>query len=152
MNQPWVYMCPYMQDSKRDTDVKNRLLYSMGEDEGGMNLREYHWNMYITVSEIYHLSSFDALDRVLRAWSLGQPWGMGWEGIWEGGSDENNHGWLKPLKILSLWIHSCLMSLLFDILFVSFPHEPISWVSWLWNKNYLGGKKGANCETHLKHF
>ena len=27
---------PYMQDSKRDTDVKNRLLDSMGKDEGGM--------------------------------------------------------------------------------------------------------------------
>ena len=25
-----------MQDSKRDTDVKNRLLDSVGEDEGGM--------------------------------------------------------------------------------------------------------------------
>ena len=25
-----------MQDSKRDTDVKNRLLESMGEGEGGM--------------------------------------------------------------------------------------------------------------------
>ena len=27
---------PYMQDSKRDTDVKNRLLDSVGEGEGGM--------------------------------------------------------------------------------------------------------------------
>ena len=25
-----------MQDSKRDIDVKNRLLYSVGEGEGGM--------------------------------------------------------------------------------------------------------------------
>ena len=25
-----------MQDSKRDTDIKNRLLDSVGEDEGGM--------------------------------------------------------------------------------------------------------------------
>jgi len=25
-----------MQDNKRDTDVNNRLLYSVGEDEGGM--------------------------------------------------------------------------------------------------------------------
>ena len=25
-----------MQDTKRDTDVKNRLLDSVGEDEGGM--------------------------------------------------------------------------------------------------------------------
>ena len=34
-NQPWVYMCPYMQDSERDTDVKNTLVLH-GEDEGGM--------------------------------------------------------------------------------------------------------------------
>ena len=27
---------PYMQDSKRDTDVKNRLLDSVGEGEDGM--------------------------------------------------------------------------------------------------------------------
>ena len=27
---------PYMQDRKRDTDVKNRLLDSVGEGEGGM--------------------------------------------------------------------------------------------------------------------
>ena len=27
---------PYMQDSKRDKDVKNRLLDSVGEGEGGM--------------------------------------------------------------------------------------------------------------------
>ena len=29
-------MWPYMWGSKRDTDVKNRLLDSMGEGEGGM--------------------------------------------------------------------------------------------------------------------
>ena len=27
---------PYMWDSKRDTDIKNRLLHSVGEGEGGM--------------------------------------------------------------------------------------------------------------------
>ena len=27
---------PYMRDSKRDTDIKNRLLDSVGEGEGGM--------------------------------------------------------------------------------------------------------------------
>ena len=27
---------PYMQDRKRDTDVQNRLLDSVGEGEGGM--------------------------------------------------------------------------------------------------------------------
>ena len=31
----WIWW-PYMQDSKRDTDVKNRLLDSVGEGKGGM--------------------------------------------------------------------------------------------------------------------
>ena len=31
-----VMIKPYMQDRKRDTDVQNRLLDSVGEDEGGM--------------------------------------------------------------------------------------------------------------------
>ena len=43
---------PYMQDNKRDTDVKNRLLDSVGEGEV--------WNMYIIICEIDHLSKFDA--------------------------------------------------------------------------------------------
>ena len=33
----WLWR-PYIQDSKRDTDVKNRLLDSVGEGEGGMIL------------------------------------------------------------------------------------------------------------------
>ena len=31
-----MVMMTYMQDSKRDTDIKNRLLDSVGEGEGGM--------------------------------------------------------------------------------------------------------------------
>ena len=36
-----------MQNRKRDTDVQNRLLDSVGEGEGGDVLREQHRNMYI---------------------------------------------------------------------------------------------------------
>ena len=31
-----MVMKSYMRDSKRDTDIKNRLLDSVGEGEGGM--------------------------------------------------------------------------------------------------------------------
>ena len=31
-----LHVFPYMQNRKRDTDVQNRLLDSMGEGEGGM--------------------------------------------------------------------------------------------------------------------
>ena len=46
-----------MQDSKRDTAIKNRLLDSVGEGEGGM-FREN--SMYITILEINSQSRFDA--------------------------------------------------------------------------------------------
>ena len=82
-----------MWDSKKDTDVKNRLLDSVGEGEGGMiwenSIETYItqvsciagrsfnlWatreaNMYITICEIDRQSKFDAWDRVLRAGALG---------------------------------------------------------------------------------
>ena len=48
-----------MQDRKRDTDVQNRHLDSMGEGEGGI-LREQHRNMYIFKCETDHQSRLDA--------------------------------------------------------------------------------------------
>ena len=39
-----------MQDSERDTDIKNRPLDS-GRKQGWDDLREYYWNMYITIGE-----------------------------------------------------------------------------------------------------
>ena len=46
-----------MQNRKRDTDVQNRLLDSVGEGEGGM-FREN--GMYIIYSETDHQPSWDA--------------------------------------------------------------------------------------------
>ena len=77
-----------MQDSKRDTDIKNRFLDSVGEDEGGM-IWENSIEMYITICEIDDQSKFDAWNRALKAGAMGQPRGMGWggraEGVWDGG-------------------------------------------------------------------
>ena len=73
-----------MRDSKRDRDVKNRLLDSVGEGESGM-IWENSTETYIIICEIDRHSRFGAWDRVLRASALGWPWGMGWEGRWEGG-------------------------------------------------------------------
>ena len=78
------------------------------------NLREEHWNIYITICEIDCQSRFYAWDRVLRASALGWPWGMEWGGRWEEGSGWETHVypwlihvnvWQKPLqycKIISL--------------------------------------------------
>ena len=74
-----------MWDSKRDTDVKNRLLDSVGEHEGGM-IWEDSIETYIIICEIDRQSRFDAGDRVLRADALGWPWGIGWGVRWEWGS------------------------------------------------------------------
>ena len=65
-----------MQDSKRDTDVKNRLLDSVGEGKGGM-IWENSIETCILPCEIDGQSSFDAWDRVLGAGALGWPRGMG---------------------------------------------------------------------------
>ena len=46
-----------MQDRKRDADVKNRLLYSVGEGKGGMFRKN---SMYIVYSEANHQPRLDA--------------------------------------------------------------------------------------------
>ena len=65
-----------MWDSKRDNDVKNRLLDSVGESEGGM-IWQNSIETCIIIYEIDHQSRFNAWDRVLRSRALGWPWGMG---------------------------------------------------------------------------
>ena len=89
-----------MQDSKRDTDVKNRLLDSVGEGEGGM-IWENSIETCIIICETDRQSkSDDAWDRVLRAGALG--WAC-WDGM---GKDEGGgsrwghmytHGWFMSM-------------------------------------------------------
>ena len=64
-----------MQGSKRDTDVKNRLLDYVGEGEGGM-IWENNTETCITICKIDDQCKFHAWR---RAGALGQPRGMGWE-------------------------------------------------------------------------
>ena len=40
-----------MQNRKRDTDVQNRLLDSVGEGEGGMFIENSIWNKYTIKGE-----------------------------------------------------------------------------------------------------
>ena len=84
-----------MWDSKRDTDVKNSLLDSVGEGEAGMIWEgSVEMCMLSYVKWINHWSRLDASDRMLRDGALGWPWGMGWGERWEGGS-----GWGAHIKI-----------------------------------------------------
>ena len=66
-----------MWDSKRDTDVKNSLLDSVGEGKGGM-IWQNSIETCIIISETDRQSRFDAWDWVIKAGALGWPWGMGW--------------------------------------------------------------------------
>ena len=70
--------------------------------------------MYITISKIDRQPRFNGWERALRAGALGWPWGMGWGGKREGGSEWRTHVhlwlihvnvWQKPLqyyKVISL--------------------------------------------------
>ena len=79
-----------MQDSKRDTDVKNRLLDSVGEGEGGMTWKNsIEICMYVSICEIHDQSKFDAWNRALKAGALGHPEGWGGEG--GGGVHDGGH-------------------------------------------------------------
>ena len=69
-----------MRDSKRDIDIKNRLLDSVGESKSGM-IWENSTETCIAICEIDHQSRFKAWHRVLRAGHLDNP--EGWDG--EGG-------------------------------------------------------------------
>jgi len=60
------------RDSKRDTDIKNRFLDSVGEGEGGMTWENSTETCILPyVKQI--LSKFDAGNKALKASSLGQP-------------------------------------------------------------------------------
>ena len=80
-----------VRDSKRDTDVWNSLMDSVGEGEGGMiweNGMETwkHGNMYNIIYKTSHQSRFNARYWMLGAGALGQPRGMVWGGRREAGS------------------------------------------------------------------
>ena len=74
-----------MQNRKRDNDVQNRLLDSVGEGEGGM-LREWHWNKYTIKGETDHQPRLDAWDKCSGLVHWEDP--EGWDG--EGGGRDRD--------------------------------------------------------------
>ena len=73
-----------MQNRKRDMDVQNRLLESVGEGEGGM-FRENSMETCILSRVKQITSQVGCMRQVLRPGALGRPRGIGWRGRWEGG-------------------------------------------------------------------
>ena len=73
-----------MQNRKRDTDVQNRLLDSVGEGEGGMFWEN---SVYIIYSETDHQSRLDAWDKCSDLVHWEDPEGSGGEGGGTGDRD-----------------------------------------------------------------
>ena len=69
----------YVQDSKGDADIKDRLVYSVGEGEGRM-IWGNSMETYVTIGKIDNQGEFDAWSRVPKAGALWQPRGIVWEG------------------------------------------------------------------------
>ena len=103
-----------MQDSKRDTDVKNRLLDSVGEGKGGMI-----WENSIEIcilSYVKQIASPGSMHETgcsrLVHWDDPEEWDGdgGGRGVWNGGTDVHPwlihvNVWLKPpqyCKVISL--------------------------------------------------
>ena len=79
-----------MQNRKRDTDVWNSLLDSVGEGEGGM----FQENSIKTciLSRVKQITAqVGCMRQVLGPGALGRPRGIGWRGRWEGRSGWGTH-------------------------------------------------------------
>ena len=102
-----------MQNSKRGTDVQNRILDSVGEGEGEM-FRENSIETCILSRVKQITSQAGCMRQVLGAGALGRPRGIGWRRRWEEGTGWGIHVnpwliqvnvWQKPLqycKVISL--------------------------------------------------
>ena len=73
-----------MQNRKRDTDVQNRLLDSVGEGKGGMFWKN---SMYVIYSETDHQPRLDAWDKCSDLVHQEEPKGSGREGGGRGDRD-----------------------------------------------------------------
>ena len=89
-----------MQNRKRDTDVQNRLLDSVGEGKGGM-FGENNIETCILSKVKQITSQVGCMRQVLGAGALGRPRGIGWRGRWEGGSGWGTHvtPWLIHVNV-----------------------------------------------------
>ena len=97
-----------MQNRKRDTNIPNSLLDSVGEGEGGMFFKR-------TASKhVYYLgwdrspAQVGCMRQVLGPGALGRPRGIGWRARWEGGLGWGTHVnpwvihfnvWQNPLQL-----------------------------------------------------
>ena len=129
-----------MWDSKRDTDVENRLLDSVGEGEGGMIWESLETCILSYVKQIASLGSMHETGcSGLVHWD--DPEGWDGEGCGRGVQDQKHmysHGWFmsiyaKPLeycKVISLQLNFKKEKFLFYWI-IHWPKHTISRVFWL---------------------
>ena len=79
-----------MQNRKKDTDVQNRILDSMGEGEGEM-FQENSIKTCILSRVKQSPAQARYMRQVLESGALGRPRGIRWRGRWEGGSGWGIH-------------------------------------------------------------
>ena len=94
-----VTMTLYARQQKRHR-YKEQTVGLCGRRQGWDDMKEKHWNMYITICEIDCQSKFNAWNMALKASALGQPWGMGWGGRREGVQDGDT---CTPMFITALF-------------------------------------------------
>ena len=89
-----------MQNRKRDTDVQNRLLDSVGEGEGGM-FRENNIKTCILSSVKQIISPGWMHETSAWAWCTGKTQRNWWKGRWEGGLGWGIHAnsWLIHVNV-----------------------------------------------------
>ena len=81
-----------MQDSKRDTDVQNRLWDSVGKGKDGMFRENSIETSILSRMKQITPAQVGCMRQVLRPDALGRrPRGMEWGGRWEGGSGWGAH-------------------------------------------------------------
>ena len=89
-----------MQNKKRDTDVQNRVLDSVGEGKGGI-FRENSIETSI-LSRVKHITSTGWMHETsARTWCTGKGQREGLRGRWEGGSGWGIHvnPWLIHVNV-----------------------------------------------------
>ena len=97
-----------MQNRKRDTDVQNRLLDSVGDGEGGM-FRENSIETCI-LSRVKQITSPGGMHETsARAWCTGKTRGIGWRGRREGGLGWGIHvnTWLIHVNVWQKSLQYC---------------------------------------------
>ena len=70
-----------------------------GRRQGWYDLREQHWNMYITICKTDDQNKFNAWNRAPKGGALGQPRGIGWGGRREGHVYTCVHLWLIHVDV-----------------------------------------------------